>query len=135
MCSVLVIDDTPDCREPVARLLRYTGHPTATAASGPEALAYLAAHRPDVILLDLMMPEMDGVSFLRILRSNPQWRDLPVIILSALSEGVLIDEARQLGVQQTLLKSRFSADQLLACVDELSPNLTPPPPVSPSQVA
>lgn len=124
MCSVLVIDDTADCREPLVRFLSYAGHQTASAASAPEALAYLQTHQPDVILLDLMMPDMDGVDFLRILRHTPAWKDLPVILVTALSEGHLLREAATLGITASLLKSRFSPDELLTRLEQARPGPT-----------
>jgi CheY-like chemotaxis protein len=121
MCSVLVIDDITDCREPLARFLSYVGYKTASAASAAEALTYLQTHLPDLILLDLMMPEMDGVDFLRILRCAPQLKHLPVILVTAVAEGNLLREAEALGIAGSLLKSRFTADELLARVAAVCP--------------
>ena len=58
--TVFVVDDTSDCREPLARLLRVVGHNPISISSGAEALAHLSKQRPDVILLDLKMPVFDG---------------------------------------------------------------------------
>jgi CheY-like chemotaxis protein len=118
VANVLVVDDTPDCREPLVRFLKLAGYGTAAAANGMEALDYLKHHAADVVLLDLMMPEMDGVEFLRIIRGDSIWRNLPVIIVTALSEGPMLGEALRLNVKRSLLKSRFTGDELLTCIEE-----------------
>ena len=120
--NVLVVDDTPDCREPLARFLRLAGYNATAVAGGVEALAHLHDHPTDLILLDLMMPEMDGITFLRILRENETWRDIPVIVVTALSDGPLLRKASDLGAKRSLLKSRFSGDDLLANIQEVCPS-------------
>ena len=119
--NILVVDDTADCREPLARLLQISGYHPTTAVNGLDALAHLDSDRPDLILLDLMMPEMDGITFLRHLRTHDQWKTTPVIVMTALSSGPLIHEARQLGVHGTLTKACFTPDQLLDTIEHLIP--------------
>src|SRR3954452_20068096 len=104
MRTVLVVDDVPDAREVVARLLKLSGLQAVTAEDGHEALAAVQAQTPDLILLDLTMPRMDGVSVLKALREDPRWKDLPVILFTAISEGQLVEEAGKLGVQDFILK-------------------------------
>ncbi len=81
MKRVLVVDDQPDCSEPMARLLRLCGFSTAIAADGRAALGLLDKFGPNLVLLDLAMPGMDGFEFLRVVRGMPQWTDLPVMVL------------------------------------------------------
>jgi CheY-like chemotaxis protein len=81
---VLIIDDEPDVRAVVQGCLEdVAGWDVITAASGQEGLVEAIANQPDAIILDLMMPGMDGFAFLRELRKRPEGRSLPVIILSA----------------------------------------------------
>ncbi len=122
MKTILVVDDTRDCREPLARLLKLAGYQPTTAISGLDALAQLQTDRPDLILLDLMMPDMDGVSFLRELRQSDLFKDLPVIVLTALSNGPMVTEAKKLGVNGTLLKANFSVDDLLHVIEGVIPD-------------
>src|SRR3954447_18911488 len=68
MTFILIADDHPIAREPLARLLKHEGYETACAANGLEALEVLRERRPDLILLDMMMPKMGGLAFLRALR-------------------------------------------------------------------
>jgi len=71
MSLILIADDHPIAREPLARLLKYEGYETACAANGIEALDAVRARRPDLILLDLMMPKMNGLAFLRAMSRPP----------------------------------------------------------------
>jgi PAS domain S-box-containing protein len=81
--SVLIIDDDPAMREIVERTLRGTGYDVSTAGNGAEGLLALEARCPDLILLDLMMPEVDGFEFLRRLRQSPRYAQLPVVVATA----------------------------------------------------
>jgi CheY-like chemotaxis protein len=111
--SVLVVEDDADSREVMCRILDRAGCTVSTAGNGIEALASLKESRPDLILLDLMMPEMDGFEFLSLVRENEEWRDLSVVIVTArdLSKE---DIGRLNGqVQQVLLKGSVSGTDLL----------------------
>lgn len=66
MSTILVVDDTAVFREPVAAMLRRRGHRTLCAGSGKEALAVMEVHVPDLVLLDVAMPDMDGLTLLRV---------------------------------------------------------------------
>jgi two-component system sensor histidine kinase/response regulator len=79
----LVVEDDPDASRLVVETLNHAGIATRTAANGLEGLESIAVERPSVVLLDLMMPVMDGFEFLRRLRANPEWANIPVITLSA----------------------------------------------------
>jgi signal transduction histidine kinase/DNA-binding response OmpR family regulator len=81
--SVLVVEDNPENREMICRQLSKVGWHVLEAENGLKALEVLQTEEPGVILLDLMMPEMDGFEFIRELRQHPQWRSLPVIVLTA----------------------------------------------------
>jgi CheY-like chemotaxis protein len=80
---VLVVDDDPDILEAICDILEGEGYRVARARHGEEALVRVEAQRPDVILLDLMMPVMDGVAFSQALRQRPSFRDVPVVVISA----------------------------------------------------
>jgi CheY-like chemotaxis protein len=81
--SVMVVEDNPENREMICRQLSKVGWHVLEAENGLKALEVLQTEQPGVILLDLMMPEMDGFEFIRELRQHPQWRSLPVIVLTA----------------------------------------------------
>ena len=125
MAAVLIVDDDVDSREVLARRLRKSGHQVRCAPNGREALAELTGDTPDVILLDAVMPEMDGVSFLEVLRCYLRWQSLPVLLLTGYSEGTHIRRAVELGVRKTFLKSDFDFQELLAHVELCSTGPAP----------
>jgi len=111
-CPVLIVEDDADLREMMAQLLSLEGFRTETAANGRDALRYLArGDRPDVILLDLMMPVMDGWEFRRRQVQDPSIAAVPVVVLSAL------DQARAADLGGTaFLKKPLDFDRLLELV-------------------
>ncbi len=80
---VLVVDDDPDILDAICDILEAEGYRVARARHGQEALDQVEGERPAVILLDLMMPVMDGVAFARALRLRPAVRDVPIVVISA----------------------------------------------------
>jgi CheY-like chemotaxis protein len=113
MATVLVVDDTLVIRETVARLLKREGYDTICVGSGKEALDALKSSDPDLMLLDIMMPEMDGMECLSLLRKDARWRKLPVIVMSALSDEEHLKKAEELGAKDYLVKARFTIGQIL----------------------
>jgi CheY-like chemotaxis protein len=90
MASILLVEDDADSARPLALFLRKASHQVEIAVNGELALAVIfGGYKPDVILLDLQMPVMDGLSFLDNLRSSPQFSRLPVIVISALTPEAL----------------------------------------------
>src|SRR4051812_29334186 len=87
MAKVLVVDDNEDARESFADMLRCAGHEVFCAPNGREALSHVLAQLPDVVLLDLLMPEMDGPSFLEVVRSYLRIQSLPVVVLTGLADS------------------------------------------------
>src|SRR5438045_653169 len=84
MANILIVDDQPDIRRVLVRLVRLAGHDPAAAAGGEEALSFLQSHVPDLILLDVMMPEVDGFAVLRAVRRDPRTARVRVVMFSAL---------------------------------------------------
>jgi CheY-like chemotaxis protein len=109
---ILIVEDDPDLREMMAQLLLLEGFTARTVANGREALDYLKQQEPpELILLDLMMPVMDGWEFRREQRSDPRLRGVPVIVLSALDSTRVGD----LG-ELAFLKKPLDFDRLLDLV-------------------
>jgi CheY-like chemotaxis protein len=113
MATIMVVDDMAVFRDPIAGCLRRGGHRVITAANGREALGRLASECPDLILLDLAMPVMDGPTFLGALRAHPEHQDIPVIVLTAVSDQASKRQVTALGIADYMLKSRFSLKELL----------------------
>jgi myo-inositol catabolism protein IolS len=118
MPTILVVDDSALARDAVAKLFEYEGFKVLRAGHGRDAWAMMYQHTPDLVLLDLMMPEMDGVTLLHMIRDSVRWRDLPVIVLTgATDQNMLIKRACELKIQDLIPKSSFGFDDLLARVN------------------
>ena len=113
VCSILLIEDTPIIREPLARLLKDEGFLVHAAADGTEAVAVLERHVVDLILLDVLMPHMNGVTFLESMRRDAKLRDVPVIAVTGIADSTKLTRLRELGVKSILHKVRFTFDTLL----------------------
>jgi two-component system sensor histidine kinase/response regulator len=121
MAAVLVVDDDPDGCEAVMLALRKSGKAVRTAPNGREALAALIdAATPDVVVLDVRMPEMDGLQFLEVIRSYLRWSHLPVVLLTAFADPAVLERVEELGVKHVFVKANYQMSELLACVEELS---------------
>lgn len=113
MPTILVVDDDPAARKPLARLLQMDGYEVVCAENAVAAMAQALGRRPDLILLDVAMPPMDGLTFLFLLRERSFGRDVPVIIVTAQDDPNTVERARKLGVCEYLVKSRFKTSELL----------------------
>jgi len=111
--SILVVEDDPPTRLMVTRLVEREGWVAVPAENGRRALDLLKSFTPSVVLLDLLMPEVDGFSVLREMRAHPDWKDIPVVVLTSLD---LTGEVRRLLQQQAervLQKGRYTKEELL----------------------
>lgn len=116
-CAVLIVEDDADLREMIAHLLTLEGLEAASVANGREALDYLRrSDTPNVILLDLMMPVMDGWEFRREQRADPALAQVPVVVLSAL-DGSRASDVRA----DAVLKKPLDFDKLLQLVRSYCP--------------
>ena len=112
--AILVIDDHPVTREPLAKLLRYEGFSATCAANGVDALAALERMPPpDLILLDVLMPKMNGIDFLQTVRADPRWSAIPVIALTGVMDPNHIQRLTELGVVEIMTKAKFTVEELL----------------------
>ena len=116
MCRILVVEDAQIVREPLARLLASEGFDVSSAADGNEAMAVLETRSVDLILLDVLMPRMDGVKFLSVLRGHERFKGIAVVVVTGISDTTKLTLLRKLGVSAVLHKVRFSFDGL---VDEI----------------
>jgi len=112
---VLIVEDEPDIRDLLAFHLERDGYQIATAATGPEALRQAARERPDLIVLDLMLPELDGREVCRRVRQDPATASVPVIMLTAKGDEVDRVVGLELGADDYVVKP-FSPRELLARV-------------------
>ncbi|ADO68434.1 response regulator [Stigmatella aurantiaca] len=113
MKRLLIVDDEAAIIEALQELLTDEGYDVATAFNGAEGLKQLHAAKPDLLLLDLMMPVMDGRELLRRVREDPSFQDLPVVVMSA---GSISDEERR--TASATLAKPFELDVLLSTLDQ-----------------
>ena len=114
---ILVVDDEP----PIVRLMEFIlarqGHEMLVAVNGEEALAKVREHRPDLVLLDIMMPRIDGYEVARSLRADPSLAEMPIIMLSAKAQGEDIQKGMDVGVDEYITKP-FSPEYLVQVVTD-----------------
>ena len=116
--KVLVVDDDPFIRGLLAAWLQEAGYGVGVAADGQQALDQVRWERPDIVLLDLSMPRLDGYGVIKFLRQQPETRDLPILIISA-----DVWAARKLAGYSVdgILSKPFDLDEVLTRVQELAP--------------
>ncbi len=113
--AILVVDDEPSVRDIVAYFLKEAGYEVAATGDPDEALALAREGRPDLAILDVLMPRMDGFDLCQMLRGHPESADLPVIFLTALGDDISRERARVCGGTMYLEKP-FEKDQVLEAV-------------------
>src|SRR6516164_1613731 len=116
---VLLVEDDKDQRERLRGWLQGEQWVVQETANGREALTRLQANKPDVILLDLMMPEMDGFAVVAALQKEPRWRDIPVIVITARDLDAKDRERLNSGVQSVLVKETFRPADLVERIRRL----------------
>jgi CheY-like chemotaxis protein len=122
MMRVLLVEDSSDLRSLFARVLKGNGFEVCEAANGREALDCLPGFEPDVVLTDLMMPEVDGFELIRRLRAMPTMAEVPIVAMTAAAGDETEAEVRRAGVTEFLEKP-FDSRSLLASLEELGPEL------------
>src|SRR4051812_29479936 len=126
--DVLVVDDSAAIRKILQRVLRQTGMAIGAiheAGDGQEALEILKLHRPALVLTDINMPKMDGLQFLAAIKGAPEWRDIPVVMITTEGGEMKVGEAVKLGAAGYVRKP-FTADQIK---EKLAGILEPAPPL------
>ncbi len=122
MTRILIVDDMAVFREPIAAALRAKGYETACAENGRQALGMVKSRAPDLILLDVAMPVMNGLEYLKAVRDDVSIPRPPIILLTAVAEKDYVVQAAQLGVREYMLKASISLEDLLEriarCVEE-----------------
>ena len=110
------MEDLVAGREAMAKLLQREGFEVVGARNGAEALARLKDGGIDLVLLDHMMPEVDGLTFLSGIRRFPKWKNLPVIMFTGLKDRNHLMKAQTLGVKEYMVKSEYSMQDLVGLV-------------------
>lgn len=97
MAKILVVDDHPHIARLIERELQREGHQILTAADGEEALRLVAQERPEIVVLDVILPKLDGYEVLRVLKGDPETRGIRVIMLTVLDQDGAVSHGLELG--------------------------------------
>lgn len=112
MAVILIVDDQIDAARPLALLMKHIGHTGFCVQSGEAALTFLRDRQPDLMILDVMMPGMDGMEVLRHVRSDPSTSALPIIMFSAISDPTYRAHAIQKGANDYWVKASMQLDEI-----------------------
>ena len=123
VATVLIIDDDLDGSQAIARYMERAGHHAVLAANGRRALAAIAVSKPDAVILDMQMPQLDGVGFLKVLRGYFRTLGVPVAVLTGMPDGPKLDRIMEIGVRQVFRKTNFELKHLLEWVNQAAPHL------------
>ncbi len=110
--KILVVDDEPDLLELVRDTLEMAGYTVITASDGEEGLKSITEDSPDLVILDIKMPKIDGMQVLERVRKNPRLNELPIIMLTSLKGEGIIREAREVGANDYIVKPFNQIDLL-----------------------
>jgi two-component system, cell cycle response regulator DivK len=119
MASILVVEDTADILDMITRQLRYAGHSVISAMNGIEGIEYARAHTPDLIVMDLVMPMLNGWEAIKQLKADTCCATLPILAISAGAPREISEKTRAAGCDGFICKP-FTMSELFAAVDELT---------------
>lgn len=117
MLKLLIVEDDPLVTELYNRLFGFYKYEIKTAINGKEGVEHAKSFRPDLILLDIMMPVMDGIEALRLLKQDPTTKEIPVILLTNIDDESAIKEAMELGAADYMVKSDFTPNDIIEQVN------------------
>lgn len=118
--KILIIEDDVALNDAYKTILTTAGYAVSTAFNGEEALEVAMQHHPDIIFLDLRMPVMDGIDFLKQYQPKQQHPDVHIVVFSNYDMQAEVDEAYSLGAERYVLKAWASPKELLKIVKDLS---------------
>ncbi len=120
MATILIVDDSVSIRQSTRFILEQAGHTVCEASDGFEALKVLERTKPNLVITDVNMPNMDGITLVRKIREIPTSKFTPVLVLTTESQGSVVDEGKKAGATGWIVKP-FNEEKLLATVKRLSP--------------
>lgn len=116
--KILIVDDEPNIVVPLQFLMERNGYETVVAQSGEEALEVIAKENPDLVLLDIMLPGLDGFEVCEIVKLKPEWKHIKIIFLTAKGRDVDMAKGMVLGADEYITKP-FSNKQIVQSVQKL----------------
>jgi two-component system alkaline phosphatase synthesis response regulator PhoP len=118
--KVLLVEDDPMIVRMYERKLTHEGYELALAYNGEEGLEALKKSRPDIVLLDVMMPKMNGLEMLKIVKNDPQYANVPIIILTNLSDHPEdVEKCKELGATDYWVKANIRLDELAERIESI----------------
>jgi CheY-like chemotaxis protein len=124
MATILVVEDEFGITEVLQSALTDAGHNVVTAINGQQGLQLLKEKGPELVILDFMMPVLDGLGMLRAMRDNPEYRDIPAILMSSLPESAVTESAS--GIYAGFLRKPFQLCEAVAMVNRVLNGSGPP---------
>jgi DNA-binding response OmpR family regulator len=121
--TILLVEDDVFVSDIYHTKLSQEGYDLMIAENGLEALKKIEDKEPDLILLDIVMPYMDGIEVLKKLKANDAWKNIPVIILTNLSQKEEVEEGLKMGANDYLIKSHFTPSEVVSKVKEIFQSL------------
>lgn len=117
--TVLIVDDSASLRQVASIVLKGAGYELIEACDGRDALARLNDHKVNLIISDVNMPNMDGIAFMKAVKSLPNHKFTPIVMLTTSSQEIMRQEAREAGVKAWMVKP-FDKDKLLEMVSRFA---------------
>lgn len=119
MAKILIVEDDPLIIRMYQRVFKFEKYEVETADNGRDALDLLATFRPTIILLDVMMPQMDGLAVLEEIKKNPATKNIPVIVLTNLAGTDDVERALELGAVKYIVKSDHKPKEIVDIVKSI----------------
>lgn len=116
--NIMIVDDSASLRQVVSMALKGAGYATIEACDGKDALAKMNGEKIHLIISDVNMPNMDGITFLKEVKKHPRYKFTPVIMLTTESQGSVMEEGKAAGAKAWVVKP-FQPQQMLAAVSKL----------------
>jgi len=117
--KILLVEDDIALRDIYSARFTAEGYEVVTASDGEEALTIAVKEKPDLILLDIMMPKISGFDVLDILRATPETKNTKIIVMSALSQPTDIEKGQKLGADEYLVKSQVTLSEVVEKMNKL----------------
>ena len=119
MKKILFIEDAPDLQKQVGEILKDEGFKILSALDGEEGLELIKREKPDLVLLDLILPKKDGFEVLKEVKKDEELKDIPVIILTNLEAMDDVEKALSLGATTYLVKANYELDEVVARIKKI----------------
>lgn len=113
MTKIMIVEDDTLVQRMYQKVFSYEGFETVTADNGEDGMNKVKADKPSLILLDVMMPKVNGMQMLKELKGDPELKKIPVVILTNLANDAIINEAFNLGVEGYLIKSEINNEKIV----------------------